>query len=62
MYYYLPQTLSWADIQCYYLLDNLSQYIKINIADYPELKKLYDDVAAQPKIKKWLEERPKTDH
>ena len=56
------QTLSWADIHCYYILDMLSQHFGINMADYPELKKVYDGVVAEPNIKKWLEERPKTDH
>lgn len=56
------ETLSWVDIQCYYFLDNLSQHLKINIGDYPELQKLYDNVASQPNIKNWLENRPKTEH
>lgn len=29
------------------------------MADYPELKKVYDEVDSQPNIKKWIEERPK---
>ena len=33
----------------------------VNIADYPGLKAVYDNVVSQPNIKKWLEERPKTD-
>jgi len=44
------------------MLDNLSLHFGINMADYPELKKVYDSVVAEPKIKKWLEERPKTEH
>ena len=47
------QTLSWVDIQCYYLLDNLNRHLGINIGDYPELQKLYDNVASQPNIKNW---------
>jgi len=54
--------LSWADIQCYFLLENVSQLGIINMADFPELKKVYDGVVAEPNIKKWLEERPKTEH
>ena len=46
----------------YPVLESLTQYFGINIADFPVLKKLYDDVAAQPNINKWLEERPKTDY
>ena len=40
----------------------LSQHFGINMADCPELMKVYDGVVAEPIIKKWLEERPKTDH
>ena len=56
------QTLSWVDIQGYVLLDNLKNLFGINLSDYPELQKLYDEVAGQPNIKKWIETRPKTDH
>jgi len=50
------------DIQGYYLLDTAASNFGINLADYPELQKLHDEVAAQPNIKKWLEARPKTEH
>ena len=40
----------------------MTQYFGVNLADYPELKKVHDDVVAQPNIKKWLEERPQTEH
>ena len=29
---------------------------------YPGLKKLHEEVATQPNIKKWVEERPKSDY
>ena len=44
LFSYLRHYHEHADIQCYYLPDNLSQYFGIKLADYPELKKLYDDV------------------
>ena len=47
---------------CCCILDMLSQHFGINMADCPELMKVYDGVVAEPIIKKWLEERPKTDH
>ena len=54
--------LSWVDIQAYQLLDNLKNYFGINLTDYPELQRLYNEVATQPNIKRWLETRPKTEH
>ena len=56
------ETLLWPDFHCCCILDMLSQHFGINMADCPELKKVYDGVVAEPNIKKWLEERPKTDH
>ena len=44
------------------MLDNLNKHLGINIGDYPELQKLYDNVASQPNIKNWLETRPKTEY
>ena len=49
------------DIQAYYLADTIANMFGVNLADYPELLKLHDEVAAQPNIKKWLETRPKTE-
>ena len=48
------ETLSWADFHCCCILDMLSQHFGINMADCPELKKVYDGVVAEPNIKKWL--------
>ena len=56
------ETLLWPDFHCCCILDMLSQPFGINMADCPELKKVYDGVVAEPNIKKWLEERPKTDY
>jgi len=51
-----------VDIQGYYVLDTIATRFGINLADYPVLQKLHDDVAAEPNIKKWLETRPKTEN
>ena len=53
-------TLLWVDIQRYTLLEDLKKYFGINIADYPELEKVHENVATQPNTMKWLETRPKT--
>lgn len=58
----IRNSLGCMDIQGYYLLDTAASNFGINLADYPELQKLHDEVAAQPNIKKWLEARPKTEH
>ena len=44
------------------MLDTLTRFFGVNMADYPELKKVYDGVVAESNIKKWLEERPKTEY
>ena len=61
-YFFFEQKLSWVDIQGYYMLDTAASNFGVNLADYPKLQKLHDDVADQPNIKKWLETRPKTEH
>ncbi|XP_065898854.1 glutathione S-transferase 1-like [Dysidea avara] len=53
--------LSWVDIHAFNLIDGISKKFGVNLADYPELKKLVDEVGSQPNIKKWIETRPKTD-
>jgi len=55
------QKLSWVDIQAYVLFDVVSTSYGVNLADYPELKKLVDLVESQPNIKKWIETRPAED-
>ena len=49
------------DIHAFNLIDGISKKFGVNLADYPELKKLVDEVGSQPNIKKWIETRPKTD-
>ncbi|XP_065890960.1 uncharacterized protein [Dysidea avara] len=53
------EKLSWVDILGYWYLEGLKGMVGFNLADYPVLQKLHDDVAAQPNIKKWLETGPK---
>jgi len=50
-----------VDIQGYGFFDLISRDFGVNLADYPELKKLFDEVESQSSIKKWIEERPKSD-
>ena len=49
-----------VDIQGYGFFDLISRDFGVNLADYPELQKLFDEVESQPNIKKWFEARPKT--
>ena len=49
------------DIQGYTVCDGIATNLGLNLADYPEIKKLIDTVTSQPNIKKWIETRPKTD-
>ncbi|XP_065898852.1 glutathione S-transferase 1-like [Dysidea avara] len=53
--------LSWLDIHAFNLINDISKRFCVNLADYPELKKLVDEVGSLPNIKKWIETRPKTD-
>ena len=43
----------------YWYMVILKTMFGVNLADYPVLQKLHDDVAALPNIKKWLETGPK---
>lgn len=54
------QKLSWVDIQAFSTLDTFTSMQIIKLEDYPEMKKLYDIVSSEPRIKKWLETRPQT--
>ena len=49
------------DIQGFCLFDEIANGIGVDLSEYPELKKLVDEVGSQPNIKKWIETRPKTD-
>jgi len=53
--------LSFTDIEGYAYFDLLSKKFGVDLVDYPELKKLYDEVESQPNIKNWIETRPKTE-
>ena len=44
----------------YWYLELAVLLFGVNLADYPDLQKLHDDVAAQPNIKKWTETNSKT--
>ena len=47
------------DIHGYTVFDVIATNYGINLADYPEIKKLMDTVGSEPNIKKWIETRPK---
>jgi glutathione S-transferase len=54
--------LTWADIYLYQVLSNVEMVydVKLLSDDYPALKKLSETVVSVPKIKDWIEKRPKT--
>ncbi|NP_001165921.1 glutathione S-transferase S5 [Nasonia vitripennis] len=59
--YFVAGKLSWADVHfaaIAELINNFSE--KNNLESYPALTKLYETVRSEPKIKAYLEKRPKT--
>ncbi|XP_076238997.1 glutathione S-transferase-like [Calliopsis andreniformis] len=60
--YFVGGALSWADISLVALLDYLNYMMKSDIIEnYENLKQLKEKVLAEPKIKSWVEKRPKSD-
>lgn len=54
--------LTWADMYFVAVLDYINYMTKQDItANYPNLKKVVDNVLAIESIKKWVAERPQTD-
>ncbi|XP_044269512.1 glutathione S-transferase-like [Tribolium madens] len=54
--------LTWADFYWATVSTGLDMVTKVDtIANYPELKAVRDKVNSLPAIKKWIEQRPKTD-
>jgi len=43
-------------------VEDVNNYFGITVDAHPGLKKLHAEVASQPGIKKWVEERPKSDY
>ena len=55
------QQITLADLRAYDIISNLRGRIPEAVAKAPLLCALCDRVAAEPKIKAWLEKRPVTD-
>lgn len=54
--------MTWIDIMTYLLVEDVKNYFGLTTDAYPELNKLHGEVATLPNIKKWVEERPKSDY
>lgn len=53
--------ITWPDLHFSAVVELLSNILKKDIiADFPTLKKLYETVRSTPKIKAYLDKRPKT--
>lgn len=60
--YFVGGHLTWADLAFVALLHYLNAMAKFDITEkYENLKALKDKVLALPKIKTWVEARPKTE-
>jgi glutathione S-transferase len=54
-------SLTWADIVLAYLLDHFKLLLGVDLTEgYPNIKNVKDMVMTTPKIKAWIEKRPKT--
>jgi len=54
-------SITWADITLAYLLDHFQIVLGIDLTEgYPNIKNVKDMVVNSPKIKAWIEKRPKT--
>jgi glutathione S-transferase len=54
--------LTWADIAIYQAFDMTKMFkVEINVDSYPKLKAMRKNVESNPKIAKWMKERPQTD-
>ncbi|XP_969146.2 glutathione S-transferase [Tribolium castaneum] len=60
--YFALGRLTWADFCWAAVSPGFDMITKVDtIANYPELKAVRDKVNSLPAIKKWIEQRPKTD-
>ena len=60
--YFVGGNLTWVDLAFVALLDYLNAMAKFNIIEkYENLKALQKKVLELPKIKSWVEKRPKTE-
>ena len=61
--YFVGGNLTWVDLAFVALVDYLNYMARFDTTQkYPSLKALQKKVLALPKIKSWVEKRPKTDH
>ncbi len=58
----LASGISWADIFLYNIVLDFFPLIgaTMKLEEYPNLKKVYDRVAAEPKIAEWVANRPQS--
>lgn len=60
--YFALGKLTWADMYFTAVLDYLNYMAKRNLTEgYPNLQKVVDNVLSLDAIKKWVENRPKTE-
>ena len=60
--YFALGKLTWADMYFTAVLDYLNYMAKRNLTEgYPNLQKVVDNVLSVDGIKKWVENRPKTE-
>lgn len=60
--FFVGGALTWADLTFVALLDYMNFMMGHNIIEkYDNLKQLQEKVLAEPKIKSWVEKRPKSD-
>ncbi|XP_014219984.1 glutathione S-transferase [Copidosoma floridanum] len=59
--FFVGSKMTYADIYFTPVIDLLTHFLEHDyLKDYPALKKLHDTVSAHPKIKAYLDKRPKT--
>ncbi|XP_014228121.1 glutathione S-transferase-like [Trichogramma pretiosum] len=59
--YFVGSKLTWADIHFTCMIELVSTVLKRDLLlNYPTLTKLYDNVRSHPKLKDYIQKRPKT--
>ena len=58
--YFSIEKVTWADLAIADLIGLISEYDQDVMSKAPELAELANRVNTLPRIKKWIEERPKT--
>ncbi|KAI8496575.1 hypothetical protein Bbelb_258740 [Branchiostoma belcheri] len=60
--YFVGDSLTWADIAFFNMMDFITAEYPSALDGYCNLNKVVDNVKTNPGIAKWLKERPVTDH